>query len=196
MKICLVRHGETDWNALGKLQGREDIPLNERGIQQAKACAKALMPYNWNSIFTSPLLRASQTAAIIAETLNIPVHEEHGFIERDYGVASGEIISGFSAEDRIALFSGKDNAMEDLPSLTERVFDSLKRSADNWPNGNIIIVSHGGAINSILAKLSAGAIGSGKTRLNNACINMLEYNDGAFDIVFYNKTAEELEKLL
>ena len=189
MIICLVRHGETDWNALRKLQGREDIPLNEHGILQAKACAKALKSREWSAIFTSPLLRASQTAAILAETLNIPLNEEHDFIERDYGAASGMIISGFSLTKRDTL----DNGMEDLSSLTERVFAALKRSTDSSQNGNIIIVSHGGAINSILAKLSNGVLGSGKTRLKNACINMLEYNGKAFDIVFYNKSAEELE---
>jgi Fructose-2,6-bisphosphatase len=195
MKICLIRHGETDWNALGKLQGREDIPLNEHGIQQAETCAESLKGGEWNAIFTSPLLRASQTACIIAGILNIPkMQEEHGFIERDYGKASGTKTSGFSAEDRIALFS--DNSMESLQTLTARLFSALKESVKSRQSENIIIVSHGGAINAILAKLSAGTIGSGKTQLKNACINMLEYNGKAFDIVFYNKTAEELKELL
>ena len=71
MKICLIRHGETDWNVIGKLQGREDIPLNENGKIQAQYCGKALKNMVWTTIITSPLSRARQTAEIIAGVLNI-----------------------------------------------------------------------------------------------------------------------------
>ena len=60
MIIYLIRHGETDWNLQGRLQGREDIPLNKTGIQQAIACGKALQTIEFQSIQTSPLLRAKE----------------------------------------------------------------------------------------------------------------------------------------
>lgn len=53
--ICLIRHGETDWNALGKLQGRTDIYLNSKGILQAKECSQFLKASQWHVIITSPL---------------------------------------------------------------------------------------------------------------------------------------------
>lgn len=60
--ICLIRHGETDWNVLGKVQGRTDIPLNSTGIVQAEKCAELLKLSKWDVIITSPLKRAKETA--------------------------------------------------------------------------------------------------------------------------------------
>ena len=56
MEICLIRHGETDWNASGRLQGREDIPLNANGIFQAEQCGLYLKHRNWRAIITCPSL--------------------------------------------------------------------------------------------------------------------------------------------
>jgi uncharacterized phosphatase len=72
MKICLVRHGETNWNKLNKYQGRADIPLNETGINQIKETAEYLKKFIWEEIITSPLLRAKQSAEIIAEEIKNP----------------------------------------------------------------------------------------------------------------------------
>ena len=58
MKICLIRHGETDWNLIGKFQGREDIPLNKTGIEQIQRAADYLKKSKWGEIITSPLSRA------------------------------------------------------------------------------------------------------------------------------------------
>lgn len=60
-KICLVRHGETEWNALGILQGKTDIPLYNKGINQARECGEFLKSGNWNVVVTCPLMRAKQT---------------------------------------------------------------------------------------------------------------------------------------
>ena len=64
-KLCLVRHGETDWNSLGILQGRKDIPLNDTGILQAEECRELLKSTNWDVFITSPLKRTMETAEII-----------------------------------------------------------------------------------------------------------------------------------
>jgi len=190
MEICLIRHGETDWNVSGRLQGREDIPLNANGISQAEQCGLNLKRGNWRAIITSPLLRARQTADVIASVLNIgPVSEDIGLIERDYGKASG-----LTVEERSKRFpDGKYEGIEDWNDLRDRVFGALQRNTVKFASDNIIVVSHGSAINSILAELSSHEIGTGKTHLKNACVSMLEYNDGSFKIVFYNKTAEELD---
>ena len=85
MKIYLIRHGETDWNLQGRLQGREDIPLNQTGILQAEACGEALRAVRLDSIHTSPLMRAEETAEIIAAWQQCPVIVNSELIERDYG---------------------------------------------------------------------------------------------------------------
>ena len=189
MNICLIRHGETDWNVTGKLQGREDIPLNQNGKLQAENCGLALNKQRWKTIFTSPLLRARQTADIIADILDIhEIHEENDLMERDYGKASG-----LTKAERLVLFpDGKYEGIEDWEILRNRVYGTILRAIEKFYDEDIIIVSHGSAINSVLAELSNHAIGTGKTRLKNACMNMLEYKDRMLNIVFYNKTHDEL----
>src|SRR5690606_40156857 len=87
--ICLIRHGETDWNAQRRIQGRTDIPLNEKGIQQARECRDFLKNSEWDVIITSPLKRAKQTAEIINEALNIDLIEMDDFIEKSFGDVEG-----------------------------------------------------------------------------------------------------------
>ena len=191
MYICVIRHGETDWNVMGKLQGREDVPLNQNGVFQVERCALSLLNWKWKAIITSPLSRASQTAEIIARTLNIQeIYEDIDLIERDYGEASG-----LTVEERAVQFPDDHyTGIEDWTALRDRVYGSLLRNADRFSSDNIIVVSHGSAINSILAELSNHEIGTGKTRLKNTCINLLEYQNPSFILVFYNKTADEIER--
>ena len=191
MYICVIRHGETDWNVIGKLQGREDVPLNQNGVSQAERCALSLLKWKWKAIITSPLLRASQTAEIIARTLNTQeIYEDIDLIERDYGEASG-----LTVEERVVRFPDSHyTGIEDWTILRDRVYRSLLRSADRFSPDNIIVVSHGSAINSILAELSNHEIGTGKTRLKNTCINVLECKNRSFTVAFYNKTADEIQE--
>ncbi|MCL2461756.1 MAG: histidine phosphatase family protein, partial [Defluviitaleaceae bacterium] len=131
MKICIVRHGETDWNASGRLQGREDIPLNENGISQAERCGLALHGGKWRAVYTSPLKRARQTADIIAGILSITdVFEDTDLVERDYGKASGLL-----PEERAARFpDGKFEGIEDWNALRDRVLNSVIRIAERFPS--------------------------------------------------------------
>jgi len=189
MNICIIRHGETDWNVIGKLQGREDIPLNQNGKLQAERSGLALNKQKWSTIVTSPLKRAKMTADIIADILDInEIHEDEDLVERDYGEASG-----LEAEDRVARFpDGNYTGIEEWELLRDRVVSAVKRAADRFYPEDIIIVSHGSAINSLLAELSNHTIGSGKTRLGNACINLIQYEEGILNIVYYNKSCDEL----
>jgi uncharacterized phosphatase len=191
MKICLVRHGETDWNKLGKLQGRENLPLNSTGIEQIRAAAKYFRKNNWRAVISSPLLRAKMSAEIIAgEIGGIPIYDEIDFIERDYGKASGMT----QEERRTAFPDGNYPEIEPYETLENRVCDALSKSVKNNMGNDIIIVSHGAAINAVLARLSNNEAGTGKTVLKNACITLLEKRD-KITIVFYNKTIdEEIEK--
>jgi uncharacterized phosphatase len=184
-----LRHGETDWNNLGRLQGREDIPLNTTGIGQIRDAAKYLKRTDWGIIITSSLLRARASAEIIsAETGNIPVVEDADFIERDYGAASG-----MTQEERKAAFpDGKYPGIEPFELLQGRTVNALSRYMEKYRGNNIIIVSHGAAINSILACLSKNESGTGKTVLKNGCITLLEEKDNAISIIFLNKAADEL----
>ena len=188
MNICLIRHGETDWNAIGRLQGREDIPLNQNGRLQAQQCGLALSKLNWKAIITSPLMRARQTADIIADIVQVQeVYEECDLMECDYGKASG-----LTESERIKLFpDGNYDGMEDWELLRDRVCGALIRSVDKHYPESIIIVSHGGAINAILAELSDHTIGTGKTRLKNACISMISYVNKSLKVESHNISHNE-----
>jgi len=184
MKICVVRHGETDWNKIGRIQGREDIPLNETGKKQSREIASYLRETTWSAVITSPLSRAKQTAQIIAEALQLPVFEDEDLVERDYGN-----ISGLTAAEREEKNLDFNNAgAEEWNEVQKRVFGALLKHAEKHTGENIIIVSHGAAINSVLTTLSNREFGTGITKLKNACINMLEYENGKLNIVFYNKS--------
>lgn len=214
MKICIIRHGETDWVKEGRIQGREDIALNEAGMQQSKRVAQYLKKQQWDAIITSPLSRTKQTADIIAEIIGISaIHDEIDFIERDFGKASG-----LTPEARKAAYpDGNFEGMEDWNVLQKRAYGALLKYIQKYKEKNIIIVSHGGTINTLLATISNHEIGTGKTRLNPACINMLEVIDDKYEktshshqplkqyskqacykqeigieIVFYNKDVDEL----
>ena len=169
---------------MAKLQGREDIPLNAAGVAQIKDTVNFFRKINWKVIVTSPLLRARSSAEIVAQEIgNIEIIEETDFVERDYGEASGMT----PGERKIHFPDGKLTGEEPYEILQKRTVNALFKYIKKYEGNNIIIVSHGAAINSILAYLTNNEIGSGKTKLNNACISLLEKTDGKIDILFYNQ---------
>lgn len=181
--ICLVRHGETDWNVLGKLQGRTDIRLNESGILQAEECSEFLKSLQWDVIITSPLKRAKETAEIINKNLNLSLIEMKDFLERDYGEAEGMLL-----EERKVAFPGKSYPnQEDRLTLNNRVMSGIQEINQRYAGTNILLVTHGAVINAILADLSKGKIGSKKTELKNACISNIQYYQDRWRINDYNQ---------
>ena len=183
MEICLVRHGETDWNKVGKLQGHTDIALNENGMKQAEMCAQFLKGNGYELVFTSPLKRAKQTAQIIAQKSALQIIEMPLFIERNYGNAEGMVY-----EERITKFPKRNYPnQESKEALIERVTKGLKQITEQHSENKIILVAHGAVINCILAILSNNEIGSGKTKLANACISEIEYKNSTWLIKYFNE---------
>lgn len=89
-RLCIARHGETDWNSQGILQGWIDVPINDLGRRQARDLAVAYAPFGFAAVWSSPLVRASETADIIGEALGLPptiCHE--GLKERNFGAIQG-----------------------------------------------------------------------------------------------------------
>ena len=190
MQICLIRHGETDWNAVRRMQGREDIPLNQKGREQAALCGQALKKagHNWKAVFTSPLKRAKETAEIIAGILGInEIYEDADLVERDFGKASG-----LTYDEAKALYpDGIWEGVESDEAMRDRMCLAVARCAEKT-GGDILIVSHGGSINALLAEASGNTVGTGKTTLKNACLNLFTYKNKRLEIVFYNKGYDEL----
>jgi uncharacterized phosphatase len=183
--ICLIRHGETDWNALGKLQGRTDIPLNPTGIRQAEECREFFKTSKWDVMITSPLKRAKQTAEIINEGINIPFVEMGDFAERSFGGAEG-----MTLDEILAVYPDKKYPnQEDKDALNKRIMTGLQKINHSYPEARVLLVAHGAVINSILTHLSNGEIGSGKTKLLNACISNIHFHQEQWNIVEYNQVS-------
>ena len=143
MKVTFVRHGQTDWNKVGKQQGRMDIPLNATGIEQAHQTAELLKSEPFDRVYCSPLTRARQTAEIICENRDIPIILEPRLIERDMGEFQGKDWKSF---DSNLFWNYTANVQyekaENIQVLFERVYqflDELKGKP-----GNVLLVSHGG----------------------------------------------------
>ena len=87
--IYVVRHGETEWNALNKVLGRTDIPLDHKGTEQAYELARSLKELKIDEFLSSPLIRARQTADIISRAIGIDYRIDHRLIEQDFGAFEG-----------------------------------------------------------------------------------------------------------
>lgn len=188
MVIYLIRHGETNWNRQNRLQGTEDIALNEKGLRQAVVCAEAFADVPVDCVVSSPLQRAKVTADIISVRTGVaPVIVEEGLTERDFGK-----LSGITLQDRKTMLA-QDGAlgMEPSEELTARLMRVLNRYLSENKHAAVIAVSHGASINAVLAHLTNGEIGTGKTTLKNTCISKLTVTDETFVIDFYNVTPDE-----
>ncbi|HJL91210.1 MAG: histidine phosphatase family protein [Acidimicrobiales bacterium] len=149
-KLLIVRHGQSEWNALGRWQGQADPPLTEVGENQAKKATNKLGLFD--SIVASPLQRAKNTASIISEITGVgPVTTEVGLIERDAGPWQGltriEIEKGWPG----FLDSGqRPDGYESNPDLLLRIFAVLRKiSKSSRISDSILIVSHAGIVHAL-----------------------------------------------
>ncbi|RAP21041.1 hypothetical protein C2W59_03869 [Bacillus pumilus] len=180
--ICLVRHGETDWNAAKRIQGRTDIPLNDTGKWQAEQTGLYLKDAHWDVVISSPLTRAKETAHLILKHIDAPLVIMDDFIERDYGDAEG-----MSFEERQKLFPDKQYSnMEPLETIQERMVEGIEKVRAAYPNQQVLIVAHGAAIHALLTTIADEHLGLENTRLVNACLNYVEWKDGKWKVLDYN----------
>jgi len=187
--LYLIRHGETEWNKLRRIQGHSDIPLNESGNEQARRLAERYRETTFAAIYASDLQRARDTAAPLAEALGLPVHTLADLRERCYGTWEGltyeEIRARFADPDPDDTIYG----IETLEALKERAARCLEGLAANHPEQVIAVVSHGGFINAFLHKVTNGQFGTGITRIDNTGVTVMRYERDAWDIAAVNDTS-------
>lgn len=148
--LVLVRHGETDWNRDGRIQGRSDIPLNVTGREQARRAGDRLAVERWDAVAASPLSRAAETARIIAERVGLTDLElVDALVERNYGEAEG--LTGPEIE---RLSGGVVEARESRAEVVERALPALLELAGRHPGQSVLIVSHGGVIGSLVRSVT------------------------------------------
>ena len=154
--VYLARHGETEWNALGKLQGRTDIPLNDVGRAQARALAARLEGERIASVTTSDLSRASETGAIVADAIRVTArHVDPDLRERSFGVFEGltrdECAARFPAEWRAWVDHTITPAgAEPREDAVARMVRAMTRIAAPPPGEVSLVISHGGAMRLLL----------------------------------------------
>jgi len=152
----LTRHGETDWNKEKRHQGHTDIPLNDIGIEQAKVIAGRLKNEKIDLILTSDLIRARKTAEIIGEAIGAEIVVDKDLRERFQGDLEGktdEEIAKYHFENPLALYDKSVAGGESYKDLEERVWGAFSRHGKEHGHKNILLISHGGALRTLIRRI-------------------------------------------
>jgi 2,3-bisphosphoglycerate-dependent phosphoglycerate mutase len=155
--LFLFRHGETDWNREGRLQGRSDVPLNRTGLAQAEALAEKLRAHALDAVLSSDLSRAWATGRIVAEGLGVPIHPDPDLRETDVGEAEGlvwaeararfgeELSERWFTDDEVCFPGGETGA-----ATRTRGLAALRRFVLAQPYGRIGVSTHGAMVRQLM----------------------------------------------
>ena len=165
--LLLVRHGETDWNAEGKLQGHTDRPLNDYGRRQARALAERLAGEEIEAVYASDLSRARETAEILGAQLGLPVAVDPDLREKNWGNWEG-----LTPDERLRIeYEGESS--DDHRARTLR---AVERIVERHPAGRVVVVTHGGS----LRRLQAAVVGVASPVIENCAVWAVAHEDGRF----------------
>ena len=157
-RLVIVRHGQTDWNKAGRMQGSTDIELNDLGREQAREAAVELRGFSregesWEVLAASPLSRAEETAHIIGLELGISqVLTVPGVIERSFGEAEGKVLTYEQSRHPEQRYTGVEPEAE----VYRRGIMALQELVREYPGRNIVVVSHGSLIRRVLKATTPG----------------------------------------
>jgi probable phosphoglycerate mutase len=198
--LIVVRHGETDWNRVRRLQGQTDVALNATGIEQAVRLAAALAGERIAAIHASDLGRALATAAPVAAGLGLPVARHAGLRERHYGVLEGLTYAEIEAHhpEEAERMRGRDVTSrfvdgESQQEFFTRAVDAVRAIAEDEatrpiPTGattrTVLIVTHGGVLDMLYRAACDQPLDVERAwPIPNAVINRLRFADGRFTLV-------------
>lgn len=151
MKICIIRHGQTNWNVKGIIQGQQDIELNETGIKQAQEKIKEFNKYNFDLIISSTLKRARKTAEILNREKNIEIIYDDRLRERYFGDYEGTP-ANFNEDPIYNLKTNiKENNIETAQEIYNRVSGLLDEIKEKYKDKKVLLVTHGGTTRAIEA---------------------------------------------
>ena len=187
--LYIVRHGETDWNKMGKYQGITDVPLNENGLNQAKACGEALKDITFDRILSSDLSRALVTAETIRGNRTTPITVDKRLRELNFGDWEAMLFSdiesrwpGLIDEMYLRPHLVKVPNGESFKDLQDRAWAGLEEFLNkNDEEETLLIACHGGTIRTLLCKLLDISI--------SHCWNFSQGNT-AINRIFYNGMGE------
>ena len=199
-RLLLVRHGQSEWNAAGRIQGQIDIQLDETGRQQAQLIADRLAAEPVAAIYSSPLQRAKATAEAIADRFNLPVQLDPRLMEYDFGVISGstwkDVVENhpeFASrwlEDPWAVPVADS---EGRVNFAARVMSAVQDIMAQHPAEQVVVVAHGGTFGVYLtAMLGMDLNRRHPFHFGNTSLSLVEVRDGAFHIHYLNNTCHLL----
>jgi probable phosphoglycerate mutase len=187
MLLALIRHGQTDWNLDGRMQGRTDIPLNDTGRRQALAAASAFAAEPWDVVVSSPLVRARETAEILASELGLPLGESYDDLaEQDFGAAEGTLVS-----ELLTRWPDRDFADKEPDAhVGPRGLRGLERLLHDHRGARVLAVAHGTLIRHTLAEIT-GHDARDYPRLDNLSSSYLRRADAAWQVLTVGGTPFE-----
>lgn len=182
-RIFLIRHGETTWNAMMKVQGHSDVSLSDRGREQAQLLAGRLARVKIDRFYSSDLLRAKETAMIVAQPHGMDVATTPALREMNFGRWEGLTLQEVEKEYPGALKSWWNNPLhiqipeaESLAEMAERCVNQIKSIIQDHDHETVAVVSHGGAIRSIISSVLGMDLNEyWRLHLDNTCLNLIEF---------------------
>jgi probable phosphoglycerate mutase len=188
--LCIVRHGETAWNAEHRVQGQLDIPLNEIGLRQAQAVGAALREERFDAIYSSDLTRARQTAEPISNLLAMQIRVEKNLRERHYGIFErltyAEVREKFP--DDYARFEARDpeyafRTGESLKDFSGRSIAILSKIVKENEGKKILVFTHGGVLDKLYRHITGLPLSAERNfGIPNAGLNRVEVTAGQWRI--------------
>lgn len=199
MKIYLMRHGETEWNKIGKFQGQVDTPLAKEGILQAQKTAEGMKEIPFDCIFSSPLKRAYMTAQIIRGDREIPLIRDNRLKEMSFGIYEGRRLAGFNKPGRVRAMRFRNDPVRYRPPKHGETFEELIARTSGFIReeilplegkmDTILITAHGAAVRSIILALTGRELKDfWNTPFGKNCSTALfECENGQMKIIYENK---------
>ncbi|KVR62554.1 histidine phosphatase family protein [Burkholderia ubonensis] len=195
-QILFIRHGETAWNRIKRIQGHIDIPLADSGLAQAQRLAVRLARETRDgarvdAIYSSDLMRAQQTAQPAADALGLPLVLRAGLRERAYGIFQGHDSTEIEARfpDAYAAWQTRDPGFEPEGGESQRAFyhrvlHALEPIVAAHPCGRIACVAHGGVLDCVYRFANGLDLAAPRNyQLLNTSINVVDYVDGRANVV-------------
>ncbi|MCL2674344.1 MAG: histidine phosphatase family protein [Defluviitaleaceae bacterium] len=180
MKVYTARHGQTSWNAEGRMQGHIDIPLNEVGMDQADKLAERFKDIKIDKIYSSSLSRAYDTAKAINKYHNVEIVQDDALREVSYGDFEGRLISEIGEQFQALQKEGKPMpGGEEAETFLKRVHISLDKLTKENDGKTLLIVGHAGTVRAAICyylELPLGAFSS--FGIGNTAVHCFERSDG------------------
>ena len=196
-RLCIVRHGETAWNAEHRVQGQLDVPLNAIGQAQAMAASKILSQEKFDAIYSSDLSRARQTAAPTAQFFAANILLEKDLRERHYGIFErltyAEVKVRFPED--YARFDARDpeyafRTGEGLKDFSERSIAVISKIIREHENKNILVFTHGGVLDMLYRFITGLSISAERDfGIPNAGLNRIDVTPAGWQIRSWAETA-------